>query len=419
LADLGAGQLAMTAGHGPAAAGVTSRSASTSVDLRDPSRLITDAHARVRALYGPDIGRERDELSTPALLLNLETLRANLALMAAGMRDVATTLRAHVKVHKSPHIARLQVEHGAIGVGCATVWEAIVMARAGIDDVFVINEIVGVEKTRALALLAREAHVKVAVDDLVQIDQLSRAAVAADSTIGVFIDVDEGMHRCGVTSAEEALPLARRISEADGLDFVGLTGYEGHCSLEFDRPKRVAMAREAMGTLTAISAGLAAEGLPCRIVSAAGTGTWEVTSRYPGVTEIQPGSYATMDGHHRGLDPRFGWAVSVLATVISRRHDRIVLDTGSKTVGASHGVLRDRDLEPYRFDEEHSIFNADRSTPLSTGDTVEILCNYTPFAISYFEAYHVLEGGRVVDIWPVLPRGPESRWLLDMLERGE
>jgi D-serine deaminase-like pyridoxal phosphate-dependent protein len=409
----------MTAGQGPAAADATSRSASTHVDLRDPARLITEAQARVRDLYGPDIGRERNELSTPALLLDLETLRANLALMSAGMRDVATTLRAHVKVHKSPHIARLQVEYGAIGVGCATVWEAIVMARAGIDDVFVINEIIGAEKTRALALLAREAHVKVAVDDLVQIDQLSRAAVAAHSSIGVFIDVDEGMHRAGVTTGEEALPLARRISEADGMEFIGLTGYEGHCSLEFDRTNRVAMAREAMGTLTGISAHLAAEGYPCKIVSAAGTGTWEVTSRYPGVTEIQPGSYATMDGHHRGLDPRFGWAVTVLATVISRRPDRIVLDAGSKTVGASRGVLKDHDLEAYRFDEEHSIFNTDGHTALTTGDTVEILCNYTPFAISYFEAYHVLEGGRVVDIWPVLPRGPESRWLLDMLERGE
>ncbi len=242
---------------------------------------------------------------------------------------------------------------------------------------------------------------------------------AAESTIGVLIDVDEGMHRCGVASAEEAVALARRISDAPGLSFLGLTGYEGHCSLEFDEAKRHAMAREAMAFLTGIAGELADAGLPCRIVSAAGTGTWEVTSRYPGITEIQPGSYATMDGHHRGLDPRFGWAVSVLATVISRRSDRIVLDAGSKTVGASHGVLKDWDLEPYRFDEEHSIFLADPSCPLKTGDRVEILCNYTPFAIGYFDAYHVMEDGHVADIWPVMPRGPESRWLLDMLERGD
>ena len=387
--------------------------------MQDPAPLITEAHERVRGLYRSAIGRPREELTTPALLLDMGTLHANLDLMEAGMRDTATTLRAHVKVHKSPHIARMQVEHGAIGVGCATVWEAIVMARAGISDVFVINEVVGEEKTRALALLAREADVKAAVDDAVQVDQLSAAAVAAGSTIGVLIDVDEGMHRCGVTSTEEALPLARRISDAPGLRFVGLTGYEGHCSLEFDETKRHAMAGDAMELLTGIAADLAAAGLPCQIVSAAGTGTWGVTSRYPGVTEIQPGSYATMDGHHRGLDPRFGWAVTVLASVISRRPDRIVLDAGSKTVGASHGVLKGWDLEKYRFDEEHSIFLADASVPLTTGDRVEILCNYTPFAISYFEAYHVLEDRKVADIWPVMPRGPESRWLLDTLERGE
>jgi D-serine deaminase-like pyridoxal phosphate-dependent protein len=387
--------------------------------MRDPAPLVTDAHDRVRDLYQLAIGRARDELTTPALLLDLATLRANLSLMQAGMRDVPTALRAHVKVHKSPHIARMQVEHGAIGVGCATVWEAIVMARAGISDVFVINEVVGAEKTRALALLAREAEVKTSVDDAVQVAELSAAAVAAESTIGVLIDVDEGMHRCGVASSEEALLLAHRIADAPGLRFMGLTGYEGHCSLEFDPVKRQAMAGEAMALLTGIADDLAAAGLPCQIVSAAGTGTWEVTSRYPGVTEIQPGSYATMDGHHRGLDPRFGWAVTVLASVISRRPDRIVLDAGSKTVGASHGVLKGWDLEKYRFDEEHSIFLADGGVPLTTGHTVEILCNYTPFAIGYFDAYHVLEGGKVVDIWPVMPRGPESRWLLDMLERGE
>jgi len=346
-------------------------------------------------------------------------LNANLGFMAEHMRDAPASLRAHVKVHKSPHIARLEVRAGAIGIGCATVWEAIVMARAGIGDVFVINELVGAEQLRALAVLARECDAKIAVDDPVQVDLLSAAATAAGSTIGVLIDVDEGMHRCGVASPVEALALARHITDAPGLAFLGLTGYEGHCSLEFDSAKRHAMALDAMAMLTGIAGHLDGHGLPCRIVSAAGTSTWEVTSRYPGVTEIQPGSYATMDGHHRGLDPRFGWAVTVLGSVISRRADRIVVDAGSKTVGASHGVLKDWKLPTYRFDEEHSIFNADGSCALKVGDRVEILCNYTPFAISYFEAYHVMKDGHVTDIWPVLPRGPESRWLLDMLERGE
>ena len=383
------------------------------------ANIIEQARDRVRSLYQPAIGKTRNDVTTPALLLDRDVLDANLAFMSEHMRNAPASLRAHVKVHKSPHIARLEVEAGAIGIGCATVWEAIVMARAGIRDVFVINEAVGEEQLRALALLARECDAKIAVDDPIQVDLLSAAASAAGSTIGVLIDVDEGMHRCGVASPDEALALARRVEEAPGLSFLGLTGYEGHCSLEFDPVKRHAMAREAMALLTGIAGHLAANGLACEIVSAAGTGTWEVTSRYPGVTEIQPGSYATMDGHHRGLDPRFGWAVTVLASVISRRADRIVLDAGSKTVGASHGVLKDWDLPVYRFDEEHSIFSVDDSCSLAVGDRVEILCNYTPFAISYFEAYHVVQDGHVTDLWPVMPRGPESRWLLDMLERGD
>jgi D-serine deaminase-like pyridoxal phosphate-dependent protein len=386
--------------------------------LRPAAPLITDAHEQLRKRYAGGLGKPPGELTTPTLLLDLATLRANLERMEAGMRDVPTALRAHVKVHKSPHIARLEIEHGAMGIGCATVWEAIVMARAGIDDVMVINEVVGDEKTRALALLAREADAKTAVDDRAQVDALSDAAVTAKSTIGVLVDVDEGMHRCGVDTPEEALALAQRIDQAPGLRFVGLTGYEGHCSLEFDEAKRHAMAREAMAKLTGIAESLARSGLPSEIVSAAGTGTWEITSRYPGVTEIQPGSYATMDGHHRGLDPRFGWAVTVQTTVISRRSDRIVLDAGSKTVGASHGVLRSPELDVFRFDEEHSIFLTGSDSSLQVGDTVEILCNYTPFAIGYFDAYHVIEDGRVVDIWPVMPRGPESRWLLEELEHG-
>ena len=138
------------------------------------------------------------------------------------------------------------------------------------------------------------------------------------------------------------------------------------------------------------------------------------------MTEIQPGSYATMDGHHRGLDPRFGWAVTVLASVISRRSDRIVTDAGSKTVGRV--ARRPEGLGPRDVPLRRGALDLPRRRErarCTVGDKVEILCNYTPFAISYFEAYHVLEDGKVVDIWPVMPRGPESRWLLDMLERGD
>jgi D-serine deaminase-like pyridoxal phosphate-dependent protein len=358
------------------------------------------------------IGRDRNALVTPALILDLEIVRENLAFMKERMNKLPAKLRAHIKVHKSPEIARMQIEAGAIGVGTATIWEGVVMARAGIEDVFVINQVVGPEKVQTAALLSREVPLKVAVDDASNVNALADAAKKAGSVIGCVIEIDTGMRRCGVASPEEALALAKQITQLPSLRFYGLTGYEGHCSLEFDKTKRERMAREAMDYFVGFADFLSKKGFPCEIVSAAGTGTWELTASHPGVTEIQPGSYATMDGYHAGLEPRFKQATTVLATIISRREDRIVTDSGKKTVGANQAVFRDYPYPISRYDEEHGIFKIDSSCPLKVGDAAELYPGYTPFAVNYFDVYHVVERGKVVDIWPIIPRGPEHGGLL-------
>ena len=376
------------------------------------SSLIDLARDEVRAKYGSAIGKKRDAIVTPALILDLEVLRLNLKFMAEHMKGKRAKLRPHIKVHKSPDIARMQIEAGAMGIGTATIWEAIVFARSGIDDVFVINQVVGEEKVRAASLLAREVPLKVAVDDASNVKALSEAAKRAGSVIGCVIEVDTGMRRCGVGSPEEALKLGRLVSELPGLKLDGVTGYEGHCSREFDKAKRERMAREAMDYFVGIAKLLVDNGLPCSLVSAAGTGTWEITANHPGITEIQPGSYATMDGYHSGLDPRFKQATTVLTTVISRRPDLVVTDAGKKTVGATEAVMKDFAYPIYRYDEEHGIFSIDDSCPLKVGDTLELLCGYTPFAVSYFDVYNVVENDMVVDVWPVIPRGPGHGGLL-------
>ena len=381
--------------------------------LKVRQNIVDQAHDRAHALYGSAIGRKRNELITPALILDLQIMRQNLALMAERMRNKPAKLRAHIKVHKSPDIARVQIEAGAIGIGTATLWEAIAIARAGIHDVFVINQVVGAEKEKAAALLAREIPLKIAVDDAANAKALSEAAQAAGSVIGCVIEVDTGMQRCGVGSPEEALTLAHRITELRNLKLDGVTGYEGHCSLEFDKIKRERMAREAMDYFVGVAKLLAENGFPCPIVSAAGTGTWEITASHSGITEIQPGSYATMDGYHAGLEPRFKQATTVLATIISRRPDRFVTDAGKKTVGANQAILKDYNYPVFRYDEEHGIFNTDDSCPLKVGDAVELLPGYTPFAVSYFDVYHVVENNKVVDVWPIIPRGPEHGGLLE------
>jgi 3-hydroxy-D-aspartate aldolase len=381
------------------------------------SPAILAAHEKVRKTFASSLGRKRSELVTPALILDLDLLNENLELMKDLMKGKRAKLRAHVKVHKSPHIARMQIEAGAIGVGTATIWEAIVAAQSGIKDVFILNQIVGKEKIKAAALLALDIPLKIAVDDASNVESLSKAAEEAQSEIGCLIEVNTGMGRCGVESPEEALKLAQKIKQSHNLRFLGLTGYEGHCSLELHKAKREFMARKAMDYFIAVADLLEKEQIHCEILSAGGTATWEITAANPRITEIQPGSYASMDGYHAGFEPRFKQATTVLATVISRRSDHIVTDVGKKTVGGSQAILKNFDYPIRRYDEEHGIFDIYEPCFLKTGDTVELLPGYTPFAVSYFDAYHVVQDGVVSDIWPIFPRGPEHGGLLDEFKK--
>ncbi len=377
------------------------------------AQVLQEAQDRVRAAYGAAIGRRRDDVVTPALILDLPAARRNVMKMAERLRTMPAELRPHIKVHKSPELARMQVEAGAIGVSTATVWEAIVMDRAGLDNVFVENTVAGGEKIAALAALARAAEVMIAIDDAGNASDIAAAARAAGSTLGVLIEVDTGMDRAGVDTPEQAVALARRISELDGLRLLGVTGYEGHCSLTPERELRHQRQQAAMRFLVEVADAILAAGLPCSIVSAGGTATWDWTASYPRVTEIQAGSYAVMDNFHGAMVSDFEHALTVLATVISRRPDRVIVDAGNKSMGApTLAAIRGHDLPVMRVDEEHGIFIATPDAGLHVGDVVELVPGYAPGTVNWYDAYHVVEGDRVVDIWPVIPRGPGHGGLL-------
>jgi len=394
--------------------------------MRDAAPLITQAHDRVRELYGSAIGRTKYDVITPALILDRDVLLANLTYMESQLSTLHARLRGHVKNHKSPHVARLQLEHGAFGICAATIWEAIVMVRAGADDVLIANELVNPEKRRAAALLAREANIIVNVDDVTDAEALSAAAVEAGVSLGVLVEVDTGMHRAGADSPDEALRVARRVQALPGLRMDGLSGYEGHCSIELDHDARHLKQAAAMAYFVEVADLLEANGIPCPILSAAGTATAFWTGANPRITELQLGSYAAMDDYHFLMEPRFKKATTAVVTVISRRKDRVVLDLGKKTFGAADvgnipaypRIVGHEELKPYRFDEEHATYEADDSCPLKVGDVVAFHLGYTPFAVNYFDAYHVVEDDSVVDIWPILPRGPLHGGLLAMLEGG-
>ena len=379
------------------------------LDCLDSAPILAVARERVRQQYGAAIGRPPAELITPALVLDIDAAQRNIDHMAGELRRMGpVTIRPHYKTHKSPDLAWRQVQAGAGGLSMATVWEAVVLADAGLDDLFVVNTVSHPAKIRVLAGLARDHRILVAVDEAPNAAALSAAAMAAGSTLGIMIEVDTGMDRCGTDDAQQALALARRVSALPGLRLEGITGYEGHCSLTIDDDLRHEKQRAAMTLFTGVADTLGAHGFGCPIRSAGGIATWRWTAGFPGLTEIQAGSYVVMDNYHGQMAPGFEHSLTIQASVISRQSGKVIVDAGNKSVygPADVTVVGHDELRFFRFDEEHGIFSAPDGTTLAVGDPVALVPGYSPSTVNCYDAFHVVRDGAVTDIWPVIPRGP-------------
>ncbi len=370
---------------------------------------IDEAHEHVREAYKSAIGSKRRELVTPALILDLDIARRNIDFMTERMKTLHAKLRPHIKVQKCVELAKMQVEAGAIGVCTATVWEALVMSRGGIKDVLIANQVVGEQKIRALAEAAKHAHLIATVDNAHNADDLSKAVSQVGSKLDVIIEIDVGMGRGGVRSPEEGISLVQHLSKLPALRFLGVQGYEGHCMLEPDREVRIKKAHEAMDFVGTVIDRLADSGFKCEIVSAGGTGTYDITGANPRVTEIQAGSYVFMDNFHGNLVPGFSKSLTVLGTVVTQHGNTIVFDSGRKSIGIDFVLPTMVDYPFYRarlFAEEHALFDVDDRCKLRLGDTMEFIPGYGPTTVNLYDAYHVVENDAVVDIWPIIPRGP-------------
>jgi D-serine deaminase-like pyridoxal phosphate-dependent protein len=382
--------------------------------MLDTAPLLQESRDHIMRQYGGAVGRRREELITPALVLDIDAAQRNIEQMASELRRMgSTTIRPHYKTHKSPDLARRQVLAGAGGLSMATVWEAAVLAAAGLDDLFVVNTISHPDKIRLLAELARDRRILVAVDEAPNADALSAAAVTAGSALGIFVEVDTGMNRCGVDNAEDALAVARHVSDLPGLRFEGITGYEGHCTLTPEADLRHERQQEAMKLFVGVADLLEANGIRCPIRSAGGIATWQWTAAYPGISEIQAGSYVVMDNFHGRMVRGFEHSLTVQASVISRRSNQVIVDVGNKSVADTNNVtMVGHDHEVFRFDEEHGIFSAAEGSPLKVGDSVALVPGYSPSTVNCYDAFHVVRDDVVVDIWPIIPRGPGHHGLV-------
>jgi D-serine deaminase-like pyridoxal phosphate-dependent protein len=349
------------------------------------------------------------DIPTPALVLDRAALDRNIHRMAGFFATGACRLRPHVKAHKTPEIARRQLAAGScVGLTCATVPEAEAVASF-CGDVLIANEIIGADRCARVAALARACRLTVAADSAAGIEQLARAAREGGTTIGVLVDVDVGQNRCGVAPGTDAVALAKHLARTTGLELRGVMGYEGHAQPIRDRAERRSTARNAMRRLVATADLLRTSGLPCPIVSGGGTGTYDISGRVEGVTEIQAGSYALMDTDYAQVGVPFDHAFAVLGTVISRPvPDRCVADCGHKSVTKDHGLPAVEDLDGAivtALNDEHAVIAIPPDARVAIGDRIRLLPSHTDPTVNLHDVFYVIDGEQVVDVWPIAARG--------------
>ena len=290
-------------------------------------------------------GMAYDDVDTPALIVDLDAFETNLKTLADFANDAGVRLRPHAKTHKSPIIASKQIALGAVGQCCQKVSEAEVLVAGGIGDVLVSNEVWGRRKLDRLAGLARHARIAVCVDNLQNIEDISAAAMRAQSVVGVLVEIDVGAGRCGVSSPEAALVLAQAVETAAGLQFRGLQAYHGSAQHLRSVQEREAAIGGATELTRATVQHLAQSGISCEIIGGAGTGTHELEGASGIWNELQAGSYIFMDAdyarNHGGDGQpvnKFRHALFVLVSVMSQpMPDKLVVDAGHKALGNDSG----------------------------------------------------------------------------------
>jgi D-serine deaminase-like pyridoxal phosphate-dependent protein len=363
----------------------------------------------------------KDRLDTPMVLIDLDRLERNIARLSAAARKNGKNLRPHIKTHKVPEIADLQLKAGAVGLTCAKIGEAEVMIeKSRADDIFIAYQIVGAEKIARLLKLAahpRLRRLSVGADSVEVAQPISDAARRKGMKIPVILKVDVGYPRTGVASGKPSLELARRIARMPGLTIGGLYAYEGQIFAAKSVADMRRLAGEAAGRLLSTVELLRRDGVPVETVSLGATPSSRFTVEIPGITELRCGTYVFNDQ----MQLRYGsaresdCALTVLSTVISvPAKDRAVIDAGSKTITSERssefgvfGLVPGRpDLRFNTATEEHGMIRM--TSPrrrLKVGDRLEVIPNHVCPVMNLHDEVVIMRGNRVEAVWSVAARG--------------
>ena len=355
------------------------------------------------------------KLETPAALVDLHRLQANIERMASYARKHALALRPHIKTHKATTIAASQLAQGAAGLTCATPAEAGVMS-AVCSDILLAYPAIGPKLARLMAL-PRELTLTVALDSLRAVDDLAVAARAANRAVRVYVELDVGMHRVGVTAWDEAIALARHVQHSAPLEYAGITFYPGHIRSELGS-QDAALAELGAAIKSATSA-LERAGLAPQVVSGGSTPTVWRTHEIGGITEMRPGTYVYNDRgtSEIGACAPEDCALTVLATVVSTSvPNQAVIDAGAKALGREPmrgvegegwGALLDRpEVLVARMSEEHGILDLSKTAwRPNVGDLVQVVPNHVCIVVHLNDVIYGTRNSRVETSWPVDARG--------------
>jgi len=359
-----------------------------------------------------------DELDTPSLLIDLDVLNRNIEGMSVVARDANVRLRPHTKTHKSPEIARMQLDAGATGITVAKLGEAEVMVEAGLDDLLIAYPIVGERKLERLGAVLERAQVRVGLDAVEVAEGIGRIGKELGRDVPVLVEVDTGLRRMGREPGQPSVRLALDVAGVPGVEVIGLSTHAGHAYRAADPAelRRIAE-REALDVIATAEA-CEREGLRIREISVGSTPTARVAAGVEGVTEIRPGTYVFNDVQQMrlGVATEEGCAARILTTVVARpTAERFLIDAGTKSFSGDggdgppfpgRGVVAGRpDLVIDFMNEEHGVGHIVGDADLRIGDRLEVIPLHVCSAVNLFDVAYGVSGGAIDHEIAIAARG--------------
>jgi 3-hydroxy-D-aspartate aldolase len=358
----------------------------------------------------PQIGTPVADLDTPCLILDMDALDHNMATMAEYYHDRSAKLRGHGKNHKSPAIAHRQIRRGGTvgGVCAAKVAEAEVMVHGGVPSVFVTSEITAALKIKRLCSLAQQAQILVACEDLDNARDISRTAAAQGVDLGLVIEIETGLRRCGVQTPEQGVALAQGIGSLPGISFQGIMSHQMMDQPSSEREDRVIEGRQLIQKVLDLKEAIEGAGIPVAIVSTGETWSYDVAGDIPGITEIQGGTYLLMETSYDYMSD-FQFAGKVLTTIISTPRDGVAVgDAGIKAVGSLKGMPA-VDGRPgvivESMDADHAIYRHSPESHLQLGQQLCLIPAQQDAMVSRWDRFVGIRDGKVEAVWDIEARG--------------